>query len=68
MRDVVLFKRHEAAGIVAGFTFGAFFLVKICQLPFFPDNSIDRTRFFAGTAFYTLIFDNLPEQQLLAAV
>ena len=57
----ILFKCHEPAGIVTGFTFCAFFLVKECKLTLLPDNSIYRTGLFAGAALDTFILNNLPQ-------
>ena len=64
----LLLDRHEASGVIAGFTFGTFFLDKLGELTFFPLDCINRTGFQAGTAFYALFRDYLPEEQLLAAV
>src|ERR1017187_4535730 len=64
---ICLFKSHESTGIVAGFALGAFFLVEYSQLAFFPNNCIYRASFLAGTAFDTLVFNNLPKQQFLTA-
>ena len=65
---ITLFQRHEATGVITGFTLGTLFLVQNGQLPLFPDDGVNRTGFLACAAFYALVLDNLPQQQLFAAV
>jgi hypothetical protein len=59
---ILLFKRHETAGVVAGLALGAFFLVQNRKLSFFPDNSVNRAGFLAGPTFNALLIDYLPQQ------
>src|SRR6185369_10934790 len=66
--SLFLLNCHEAAGIIAGLAFRAFFLDQFGNLPFFPLDRINRTGFQTGSAFDTLFRNDLPEEKLLAAV
>ena len=46
----------------------ALFLVQVGDLPFFPDNGIDRTGLETGAALDALLFHHLPQEKFLAAV
>jgi hypothetical protein len=63
-----LFNCHKTAGIITGFALSALFLVQDGQLSFFPNNCINRTGLFTGSAFDAFLFRHFPKQQILATV